>query len=385
MMKASFFAAILGLLQFLSPSLEAIEPKLDVSKQMETVERIRGLEFTEPVIGFEIDENELRERLRAMVAEQLPVDSDQYARVLAALHLIGEGTDDPINALLELYQGQVLAFYDPAIRRFYSVEGAGGPLVELAGMEDVVIVHELVHALQDQRYDAGTILESRGDDWDSSLAYHALLEGEAMLVMLGSVADIDQIVSNDELLKMMGTLGPAAAALGLDDVPDYFIETMIFPYARGLEVMAKAYEDGGWSAIDSLYAAPPLSTSQLLHHDEPPPVAVDLPGVDGALVESTFGEFHWALLVGAGAAAGWRGDRFAVIEDGLKLTVIADTRWEDQDEAREFAEALEAALSGSEPFLEIVIDGSTVRTGWGASEEMIDTFVVRGLNLETGD
>lgn len=385
MMKASFSATVLGLLQFLSPSLEAIEPKLDVSKQMETVERVRGLEFTEPVIGFRIDENELRDRLRAMVAEQLPVDPDQYARVLAALHLVEDGADDPIHALLELYQGQVLAFYDPAIRRFYSVEGAGGPLAELAGMEDMVIVHELVHALQDQRYDAGTILKSREDDWDSSLAYHALLEGEAMLVMLGSGADIDQIASNDELLKMMSTLGPAATSLGFDDVPDYFIETMIFPYARGLEVMARTYANGGWSAIDSLYAAPPLSTSQFLHRDEPPPVAVDLPGVDGALVESTFGEFHWALLVGADAAAGWRGDRFAVIEEDSKLTVIADTRWRDQDEAREFAEALEVALGGSEPFLKIVVDGSAVRTGWGASKEMIDTLVVRGLNLETGD
>lgn len=385
MMKASFFAAFLGVLQFLSPSLEAIEPKLDVSKQMETVERIRGLEFTESVIGFEIDENELRDRLRAMVNEQLPVAPDDYVRVLAALHLIEEGTDDPIHALLELYEGQVLAFYDPAIRRFYSVEGAGGPLADLAGMGDVVIVHELVHALQDQRHDAGAILESRGNDWDSSLAYHALLEGEAMLVMLGSVADLDQIVSNDELLKMMGSVGPAAAALGLDDVPDYFIQSMIFPYARGLEVMAKTYESGGWPAIDSLYAAPPLSTSQLLHRDEPPPVAVDLPGVDGALVESTFGEFHWALLVGADAAAGWRGDRFVVIEEGSKLTVIADTRWRDQDEAREFAEALEGVLGGSEPFLKIVVDGSAVRTGWGASEEMIDTLVVQRLNPETSD
>lgn len=384
-MKASFFAAVLGVLQFSSPSLEAIEPKLDVSKQMETVERIRGLEFTGPVIGFEIDENELRDRLRAMLNEQLPVPPDQYARVLAALHLLEEERDDPIRVLLELYQGQVLAFYDPAIRRFYSVKGAGGPLVDFAGMEDVVIVHELVHALQDQRYDAGAILESREDDWDSSLAYHALLEGEAMLVMLGSVADIDEIISNDELLKMMSTLGPAAAALGLDDVPDYFIQSMIFPYSRGLEVMAKTYENGGWSAIDRLYEAPPLSTSQLLHHDERPPVAVDLPGVSGAVVESTFGEFHWTLLVGADAAMGWRGDRFAVIDEDSKLTVIADTRWANQGEAEEFAEALEEALSGGEPFLEIVVDGSAVRAGWGASEETIDAFVVRGLNRETGD
>ena len=362
--------------------LTAIEPKLDVTSQMETVERIRQMEFLRPVDGFEIDSNELEAKLRSMFDSDLPVSAEDYGRILIALHLIEPSEADPVETLLALYQSQVLAFYDPETHIFYSVEGAGGPGMNLPGMRDVVLVHELVHALQDQRYSAGATLESRRHDWDSSLVYQTLLEGEAMLVMLGTIGDLEEIAANDELLDMMAVLGPGAASMGLDVVPEYFVDSMIFPYTKGLDLMARSFREGGWQAVGKLFDNPPTSTAQLLHRGDPPPIEVTLPRVSHSMIETTFGEFHWSMLVGPASAAGWRGDRLAVFGHGESLTVITDTRWTNATEAEEFENGLISRLENDETNLEVRRDGASVRAGWGGDRAAIEQFVVRGLNRE---
>ena len=71
-----------------------------------------------------------------------------------------------------------------------------------------MVIHELTHALQDQRFHAGARDLALQKDTDGGLALHALLEGEATLVMLDYVLDkagqkLDDVVANPEVLSML--------------------------------------------------------------------------------------------------------------------------------------------------------------------------------------
>ena len=50
--------------------------------------------------------------------------------------------------------------------------------------QKIVLLHEMSHALMDQHYDIKNTQESLQDDDDASLAYTALVEGEATLMMM---------------------------------------------------------------------------------------------------------------------------------------------------------------------------------------------------------
>jgi len=127
-----------------------------------------------------------------------------------------------------------------------------------------------------------------------------------------------------------------------------------------------AQTKGGWPGVDALYAKMPASTEQILHADKyaagEAPIAVALPtdlasrlgaGWSVPLLD-TFGEYQlsiWLRENGAPAAdvspaaAGWGGDRLAVMQgpDGA-WAVAMDTEWDSEADAKEFEKAASAAV-----------------------------------------
>ena len=84
--------------------------------------------------------------------------------------------------LLELLTEQIVGYYDPAQKTLYVVEDAPR---DLAG---VTVMHELIHALQDQYVNLDSIQKTTGNS-DRQAAAQAVLEGQAtyeqMSVMVG--------------------------------------------------------------------------------------------------------------------------------------------------------------------------------------------------------
>ena len=147
-----------------------------LEEHMQAVEKIRGLSFSGPVRSVTIDRSELPDRLRDQLTRTLPYSIDQWAEILEVLLLIEGERDDSFDRLIDLYESQVLAYYDPDSRTFYALAQPPPALQNLPeGMaaQDGVIVHELMHALQDQHHEIGALHSL----WEAGRKHYVLRQG----------------------------------------------------------------------------------------------------------------------------------------------------------------------------------------------------------------
>jgi hypothetical protein len=324
-----------------------------------SVEEVRGRRFSRPVPASEIDAAEARRVLRAKILEGLPAPPEETFRSLAAVGLID---DSPglLDALVDFYASQVVAFYDPDPRRFFVVRGsesvAGADSEDLA--RGLIFSHELTHALQDENLRLADRVKALRDDGDRSLALQCLLEGEATLVMirvaLQEIPGASESVE-DEMAPLL-TTGALERGAVTSNVPDFFVDQLFFPYSEGTAFVRAAVKKGGWAEIDRLWKNPPESTSEILHGAPyPPPAQGLLPGNAATLAPGhrlsymdTLGEWTLRFLLGRAlpaeeaeaAATGWRGDRIAYFVSGGKMSYVWRLRFESAAASTRFEAAL---------------------------------------------
>jgi len=347
-----------------------------LDKAMKDVERLRGVTFTGGVKQRTVERADLPKLLHEQIAKSLPYSTDDYVRILRALQLVDPKTPDVLGKMLDLYQSQVLAFYDPHAHVYYAITELPA-MAKAAGsaemLQEAIAVHELTHALQDQRFGAGEREEKLRRDTDAEMAYHALVEGEASLVMTAWMLEkagqsLDEAMKNPTALDWL-----TDASIGdkfVDpDTPRYFSESLKFPYFNGMKLVVEGYKRGGWKMIDRMHANPPRSTSEILNLDAyfarlnaPSASAPSFDSKTGdALTVEHLGEFHWRFLAGD-KVRGWVDDRVIVTRGG---SVLAETRWESAERAAAFRDAYVAFLKtrGLEP--RASLDGTRVRVSYG--------------------
>lgn len=357
---------LLVLLALALPSLAADPADPPVGE----VERIRKLTFLEPVEVEVVPRADLRKVLEAHIARESPIPLQEHMRVLEALFLVPESASG-LDRLMELYEAQVLAFYDPATRK-YTVFDSAPPGAEAVGlMGDAVAVHELTHALQDQRFDAGKKIRALERDWDAQLAYHAVLEGEATLVMLASVVGklgipLEQVAANEDLVSSMSAMAELGQGFP-DDAPRYFVELLKFPYLAGLDLVLRAWRRGGWDAVSLLHQNPPRSSEEVLRPElyfarqgNGIPARCEPKG----LIATPLGEFHWRFLLGEEAAAGWDFDCIRATEVDGEIRIEGSSGWESEADAKEFADSLTKLLADHATDGEVVVTKRSVRFAW---------------------
>lgn len=364
-----------------------------IAQQKAEAQEIRQLAFTTDVKTVTIDRAALPKYLHAQLESSLPYSFADYGRILSTLRLIEKPAAASESNLLDLLQQQVLAFYDPLTHVYYAIdklpEGLP-PEAKALPLEDAVAVHEFTHALQDQHFKIGMKDFALRNDWDASLALHAVLEGDATLVMMAKLASaggmtLEDLVSNDMLVN---ALGSAAAMMRADNgnAPRYFLEELAFPYVQGLRFVIEAYRSGGWDAINRIYSDPPRSTRDVIHSREyfagrrtPNAFNAQPPfKVDRLLSVEHLGEFHWAFLVGAPNATGWVGDRVTLVDDEYcRPTVLVETRWQSAERAAAFRKAYEAFLAKENVDATFVAHGNDVDVAYGADPVLIERFISR--------
>jgi len=345
---------------------------------MKAVEDIRGREFKEDVRNVTIDRSELSKHLREQMVKSTPYSLDDWGRILRALQLVDVDGKEILPKLLALYESQVLAFYDPHSHTYYSIRQLpklppqAAQLADPKLLEETVMVHELTHALQDQHFSLGAKEKILMRDTDANLAYHAVLEGEALLVMVAHMlkknsVDLDEVIHDDAMTDMIGS---AAAAESMVDpsTPPYFAALLKFPYLEGLKFVVAAYRKGGWKELDRVHANPPRTSREVLHPQEYftrtfQAETFEDAKPEGAIAAEHLGEFHWRYLVGADAATGWVNDRAIIFKDGR---VQIETKWESPERATSFASAYEAFLNQRGVAATITRDGTAVRASYTA-------------------
>jgi hypothetical protein len=341
------------------PSAQASEP-VSIELIEERVSELRGLETLEPVPLTYLTTEELRQQM----TEEFEKDySPQEARDDALLYAAFDLMDldvDLFQLLIDLQTEQVLGFYDPDTQEMYVVKSGQEP----GTLERWTFSHEYTHALQDQHFDLQALgFTNQGDeekkDSEQQFAIRSLVEGDASLLMQ------QYALQYFDLSEMQAVLDESLAADStvLDSAPRIVRESLLFPYEQGLTFVLALFKDGGWSAIDAAYGAPPVSTEQIIHPDRYPedvPQLVSLPPLTDTLGsgwrlvdEDVMGEFGLRIYLdvyppvseGApspeAAADGWGGDRYAVYwrEDETGFVLALRSVWDTAADADEFFQA----------------------------------------------
>ena len=318
------------------------------------VEALRGLDPTATVTPVLLDSTGLRDKLTSLNAAQTNhVAMAGESRLFVDLGLLPAGSSLE-QMELDLDAGQVIGFYDPVSKGLYvlSTSGAVGPI------EKVTFSHEYTHALQYQNFGLDKLATDTADQGDRDLARTALPEGDATLIMTDWET---QNLSVPDLLALALDPSSAAQTQQLDAAPAILRQSLMFPYEAGLAFVQGVYNRGGWAAVNELYAAPPDSTSQILHPElydaGVKPVSLTVPAVPAALgsgwkqtMQDTLGELQlrvWlegehpdgaAQSAAASATSEWGGDRVALYEGPSGAwAVTLRTTWRSSAGATAFA------------------------------------------------
>jgi hypothetical protein len=310
------------------------------------VEEIRGLKFKQPVdysvLGRKDIKGALTKRLNAVFSDE---EFEQQANAMFRLGLLPEKY--PLkDRLIALLGEQVAAFYDQHEHKLYMYDDA---TLENA-MNQMILAHELMHAMQDQHVSLKTLpLEEKRND-DRAIAAGSLIEGEATLVMS------DYMMRNPSGRMVLDNLS-AMFIQNMEELakaPRILRESLIFPYQDGLTFCLAGFQRRGWPAVSEAYQRPPSSTTQILHPEKyyrmrEDPIAIEWPDVrfQGKTPhwDNVLGELGTRILfadwhnqeVARNAAGGWRGDRYLSFENGEAF--VWKTVWANQGDAAEFFQA----------------------------------------------
>lgn len=281
-------------------------------------------------------------------SEYLPNEREADQTLWTMLGLI-RPSDDVVGAQMALLQAQVLGIYDTDTKRLFVVNDGSG----FGPAQRQTYAHEFSHALQDQHFDLNAIAPKHTENNDRSLAVHAMIEGDA--VLLQNLWGASHLTANDqqELIREA-----SASDNGLDLVPTVMRVELLFPYLDGVRFVIRAYVDAGrsFSGVDALFNRPPTSTAQVLHYDKylarVEPVEVTLPDYaatngDGwrRIGGGVLGELDTRVLLeqaetphgqAADVAAGWAGDSWQLVEHDGRSALVLRSVWESEDGARAF-------------------------------------------------
>lgn len=343
---------------FLHPASSRASSVEAIGRVAQQVHAIRGVAFNAPVEHKVLKRSELRAYLREMMKESLPVPPVDYMRAMRAAQLIDVDPESGVEGILDFYETQALAFYDLRDRVYYSLDSPPAGIEANALMDELVAIHELTHALQDQAFGAGRRMQSLKGKDEAQFAYQAVIEGEATLVMLAEGLSRAGVTLDDALKAgSLGMLRELAASQNKvpKSVPPFITAAATFPYVDGLSFVAAAYARGGWKAVDKLHEQPPVSSEEILHPElyyartgrgTAKPIA-KLDEDQKLVAETEMGEFGWSFLLGREAAAGWSADLLRITEGpGKVMHVAVSSSWDTDRDASDFADAYEAFLHG---------------------------------------
>jgi hypothetical protein len=320
------------------------------------------------------------EELRAEASDEDDFGALAWGRALGLLGLVPREQSLEEASIAEQVSS-VAAFYSRGTRQVTIIVDSERD----AYSNTLVLSHEFVHALQDQREDLDGFFDSYADTSDASSALKCLVEGEAVLLSNLVMLEVNGFDSRDALWnRYFGEwLGNTLREIERSSAPLFAARSLVYPVG-GL-ALARAYLRDGAPAIGGFYERPYLSFRSWAEVNrgarepaaldcEPPPPPdgfeqrfLDRQGMIGLL----------SLYVALGdpnpyhAARGWVSDQFAVytpIEEDSQDVGVA---WRIRLETEAEAERLLALIAGLSSSLSAQQDGADVLLLAASSEELL--------------
>ncbi len=316
-----------------------------IARMLTRVEAARGIRATKPVPGIVLDRPALITRVEQHVSRELPAEAIRNEGL--ALQLLGflPTRFDYEAAEYGLLRDQLAGYYEPADGTMYMAS-------DLDDEEaDATLAHELVHALQDQRWNIHERSKYRPGDGDLSEAVSALAEGDATSAMFDVIASRTAPGEGKTALDLPDEIFSAQIREGMDrgpgaDAPRVMRASLAAPYIYGTLFVHALRRRGGWDAVNRAWDSAPTTSEQILHVDKwlahEPPLNVERPTF-GALGpgwlladEDSEGELgtrlafeEWAAPeIAADSSEGWGGDRAVLLTKGERVAFAWRLRYD---------------------------------------------------------
>lgn len=315
-------------------------PPIQLPALTRVASRLSGLTATTKISVIQLSQPAMQKQAIALLDRDYPVDQQAYDEtVYRAIGLLGPA--EPLRtSLTDQYARDVLGLYDPGTHRLYV----------RAGAKRTAILHELVHALQDQSFDLRRLSSLRRGSRDAALAASAAVEGDAIFAT--------EVLGGGRYLAITGQ--PAAgertlASHGGSRIRPFLALEQEFPYTTGVRFVATLHDVGGNDAIFGALRTFPATTEQIFHISSylarEPAVPIALPNRAAGFArvrDDTWGELDVKALLAVfqvprldHVGTGWGGGRSAVYRDGggqSAVTLALD--WDTELDAREWAEGV---------------------------------------------
>jgi hypothetical protein len=277
-------------------------------------------------------------------------------------------------------------FYDRRDRTVYVLDD---PARRFQFVEEGVLAHECVHALQDQN---GLFSVRPPRSTDAMLTQLALIEGDATLgellyeernwhTPIRRVADrVMRGFAMEPISRQVSVSNPALA-----NAPAVQKEIVLFPYRGGAAFVGALLSVGGYELVAKAFAAPPVSTAQILHPERyargelplsipepalPPGFAAGHSDVLGELMTRSLLLRCNKVLDSINAAEGWRGDRVVTLHHGESTLTAQQWVFETEQDARELTVAIQKACPLAPPAGIVMQKGTRVVAVRGAAESV---------------
>lgn len=284
---------------------------VEVCSAAEFVETARGRSFKVfPTVEL-VDPDEFERRLLADF-ETYSDDLRADEATMVALGLI-EPDADLVDIFRESLSVGVVGFYDPETGELVI---KGGDLDLYA---ELVIVHELTHAFDDQWFDLD---RPEVDDLpdDPAFGFSAVVEGNASRVEDAWRSSLSESDESALTALEFGLLSPADIERYLA-IPAVVLELQISPYTLGEDFVSEVASAEGEGGVDALLENPPESSEQILHpdryfSDEGWDDVVSPEAAGQVLDEGSLGELVIRVWLGPEAADGWNGDSYVTWDAG---------------------------------------------------------------------
>ncbi len=298
--------------------------------ELHEVERLRQLSIERPVLGRTIGTAALRRHLTESFQRDVPAEVREGSGDLFVALGLAPLDFDFEQTMLSLLESDLAGLYDPRLGAMFLRE-------ELEGeAKRATLLHELVHALQDQHYDLESLTDYGDDSSDRVSAVSSLAEGDAMSGMLdgllASTGKTSLDLPDDAWFQQFQA--SAAAAPG-GDIPPIIRRSVLSPYIDGLAFVQRLRRRGGFAEVDRVWAQPPRTTEQILHLEkydagelgrvvpipEGPlvsgdPFVTSFHDIEGEQSLRLWLEEWMSHAEAAEAASGWGGDRLAIFARG---------------------------------------------------------------------
>ncbi len=320
-----------------------------------------GMELVRPIRVERRTREELESYLLFKLDQDLPPEEARHLTQTYSLMGLVDEELDLRELMVSIYKEQVAGFYDPDSTALFVMDDMPAEMLE------TVLIHELVHAVQDQTANLDSLTaEERGNDRQA--AAQSAIEGHATLIMFEYMAEQRGVGSVDisELPDLSQMLGPALEAMrteypALASAPTIIQEGLLFPYLKGYAFVLALWEEKE-GRPPPFGPDLPQSTEQIINPhrafgaevDPPTDLEVDPgPGFE-AVYGNVFGQAEFEVFLeehlgrdGRALAQGWDGDRYALLKgpDGAGGLVWVSV-WDSEGERNRFVDGFQPALAG---------------------------------------